>query len=216
MQLVFIHGWGFEAGFWDALASQLPQFRQERVDLGFFSDATNESRDDEPSLLIGHSLGFVHGMRSGKNWAGWVAINSFPRFVATESKLGCAPAAVLHRMKKQLLHNPENTLTEFYELIVAKSPAVDAVPHVRRLCDGLDELRDADIGEALRLSAKPGLVLAAKNDPLVPPATSEALAGFHTQLEWHPDGGHILPQSAAPWCGTAITRFIETHFGKNR
>jgi pimeloyl-ACP methyl ester carboxylesterase len=214
MRLVFIHGWGFEAGFWDGLAGLLPQFRQRRVDLGFFGEPADFVEDETPSLLVGHSLGFVHGMRSGAKWAGWVAINSFPRFVATDTEAGCVPAAALRGMRRNLMSDPQRTLYEFYSRIGATPPALTTAPQLERLRDGLDELRDADSGAARRASHKPGLVLAAQNDPLVPCATSEALVDSHAQIRWHADGGHMLPLNAAPWCAEAIMEFIKTHFGE--
>ena len=212
MNLVFIHGWGFGPGFWDPLAALLPQYQQRRLNLGFFGEATKDVTDNEASILIGHSLGFVHGMKMKKNWSGWIAINSFPRFVATEESAGCIPAAVLLRMQKQLQRDPKKTLADFYHLIGAETPATSAKPCLERLNEGLDELRHSDIREDLA-HHKMGLVLAAQNDPLVPMATSESMASSNTTLVVHPTGGHVLPQSAAPWCAEAITNFIAEHFG---
>jgi len=36
MSLLFCHGWGFDAAFWDALAAALPEFAQVRDDAGYF------------------------------------------------------------------------------------------------------------------------------------------------------------------------------------
>jgi pimeloyl-[acyl-carrier protein] methyl ester esterase len=212
MQLVFIHGWGFEARFWDALAALLPGYKYRRIDLGFFGEAADDIHDGAPSILVGHSLGFLYGINRYKNWAGWIAINSFSRFVATDSKAGCVNTAALRTMRKKLPNDPQDTLAEFYALIGATASPAKAAPRVERLCEGLDELRDSDIGGALAAAAKPGLALAARNDPLVPVAASEALQVPHARLYWHPDGGHLLPQSAAPWCAEKMTGFMKEHF----
>jgi pimeloyl-[acyl-carrier protein] methyl ester esterase len=206
MELIFIHGWGFDASFWDELAAQLPQFRQKRVDLGFFGEATNDVGGDEKSILIGHSFGFVHGMRSRKKWAGWVAINSFQHFVATPVQAGCVPESSLRETKEKMTKDPQRTLARFYASIGATPPVTPAAPRIERLLESLDELLAIDIDGALR--SMPGLALASRNDPLVPVATSEALAVPTAKIHWHETGGHMLPQSAAPWCAEAIMDFV--------
>jgi pimeloyl-[acyl-carrier protein] methyl ester esterase len=211
MELIFIHGWGFDASFWDELAAQLPQFRQKRIDLGFFGETANEVDDAIPSILVGHSLGFVHGMRSRKNWAGWVAINGFAHFVATPTQAGCVPESSLREMKEKMTKDPPRTLARFYSSIGATPPVTAAAPRIERLHEALDELLAIDLDGALR--SMPGLALASRNDPLVPVAASEALAVPSARIQWHATGGHMLPQSAAPWCAEAIAGFVkETQF----
>jgi len=212
MRLVFIHGWGFDPHFWDVLAAALARFPQTRVDLGFFGGAVDRVRDDEPAILIGHSLGFLHGMRARKNWAGWVAINSFPRFVATPTEAGCVSAASLRAMRGGLLKDAPKTLADFYRLIGAAAPAAAVTPHVESLRDGLDVLRDASFDPAV--VAGTGLVLAAKNDPLVPIATSAALAASADRIAWHAGGGHLLPQNATAWCAEQIVGFVDDAQGR--
>lgn len=209
MKLVFIHGWGFDAGFWDGLLPLLPEFEQQRVDLGFYGERSAGSAA-VGNILVGHSLGFVHGMRDSQNWAGWVAINSFPRFLNINNKAGCVEPAVLRSMRQQLAKNAERTLAAFHRSVGATRTAA-VPPRLDNLSGGLDELRDADIGDLLETNTKPGLILAAKNDPLVPIETSEAMAASNTSLHWHPAGGHLLPQSDAAWCAKAIKDFIKTN-----
>src|SRR5262245_19094736 len=102
VELVFIHGWGFDARFWDALSTLLPQFPQKRIDFGFFASPKADDAPTSPHILIGHSLGFVHGITKMKKWDGWIAINSFPRFVKTETKPGCTSAAELRDIRQRL------------------------------------------------------------------------------------------------------------------
>ena len=66
MELVFIHGFGFDASVWDPLFELLPQFKKRRIDLGFFGAAAEPLRLEGPSVLVGHSLGFLHGLRDAK------------------------------------------------------------------------------------------------------------------------------------------------------
>jgi pimeloyl-[acyl-carrier protein] methyl ester esterase len=208
MQLVFIHGWGFDTSLWDALAPHLTEFNQRRVDLGFFGPSSDTIDKHEPAILVGHSLGFVYGMTRRHNWQGWIAINSFPRFVATTDKLGCVSEASLRRMKQNVLLDPVKTLSEFYVRLGATPPAMLATAAKDKLASGLDVLRDTDIGKELTASSVPGLVLASANDPLVPLATSQNMMGSHIETLIHPDGGHMLPQTASDWCAETIKSFI--------
>lgn len=207
MKLVFIHGWGFDARFWNALALLLPQYQQERIELGFLSSRRTEKfPQDTPAILIGHSLGFIHGWQQRQDWSAWVAINSFPRFVQTETQPGCVPAAALREMRMKLVVQPEKTLQSFYKQNNAEAP--QGTPDIERLREGLDELRDGDVRKILETANIPGLVLAAFNDPLVPIAVSEELGRTAQRIAWHETGGHVLPQSDPGWCAEAIRGFL--------
>src|SRR5262249_8008728 len=150
----------------------------------------------------GHSLGFVHAMRLKQDWGGWVAINSFPRF------LDCVPASVLRDMRRRLQSNTKETLNDFYQLIDASLPA--GVPDTECLIAGPDELLETDIGPVLKHQG-PGLVLAGQHDPLVPMKVSEAL-GACGKLLAHERGGHMLPQKEPAWCARLITDFLNIYF----
>jgi pimeloyl-[acyl-carrier protein] methyl ester esterase len=245
MELVFIHGWGFDARFWDALAPLLPAYKQQCVDMGFFDQQINhpplaggsnlqskfgEGSDQEtPSpaktndllrkskfslplpqgerdkILIGHSLGFMHGIRQRQDWKGWIAINSFPRFAGT-----CVPGFILREMRKRLESDPAKTLSDFGGLIGAELNTNKG--NIEHLLQGLDTLRDEDIGDVLGTRAMPGLVLASHNDPIVPDSASELLGDFAHDIGWHDDGGHMLPQTYPAWCAQKITKFLKDTF----
>ncbi|MFY9287134.1 MAG: alpha/beta hydrolase [Alphaproteobacteria bacterium] len=207
MKLVFIHGWGLDASFWDGAAPLLKDYAQHRVDRGFFGNVVPWEEDPEPSILIGHSLGFMYGIQKKKDWCGWVAINSFPRFITSE-KPGCTSPAELRDIKKRLDKDPQQTLADFHKYIQAKPPTLR--PDIPKLRSALDELRDGDIESDLIQLNKPGVVLASRNDVLVPIATSESLAHNQTH-HWHETGGHILPQSNPVWCADAIKDFLNRH-----
>jgi pimeloyl-[acyl-carrier protein] methyl ester esterase len=209
MQLVFIHGWAFDTHVWNALSPLLSKFPQKRIDLGYFGEATKKAADKEPSILVGHSLGFVHGINMRQDWAGWIAINSFSNFVISADGIGCVTPSTPRAMRKQMTGESEHTLDTFYKLIDTPHPKL-GTPNIKRLQHGLDELYDADIRQAL--PGKPGLVLAAEADPLVPMKTSKALAVAGTQLHWHQIGTHMLPLTGPQWCATHITNFINKNF----
>ena len=207
MKLVFIHGWGFNSDFWNGVSKFLPGFKQERIDLGFLGEGSDIPETDEPSLLIGHSLGFLKGLSLSQNWKGWIAINSFPRFITDASKAGCVSLASLRDMRIRLQTDPLKTLHSFHAFIGSVPP--EGTPNPLRLREGLDALGLLD-AEQLKADTYRSLVLASHNDPLVPLATSEALA-HKKDILWHPTGGHVLPLIDPSWCANAIQSFIEKH-----
>lgn len=206
MKLIFIHGWAVDSSLWDGICALLPDFKCEFIDRGYFGKPTT-TNNNEPSILVGHSLGFVHGLQMRSNWRGWIAINSFPRFVKTDNLLGCTSAVELREIGVRLKKNTERTVRDFHSFILTTTPqgTIDA----EALQAGLDELRDKDVG-TMAAEISPGLVIASKNDPLVPIATSEVLAK-DKDIVWHETSGHILPQSDPAFCAKAIREFMERY-----
>jgi len=215
VELVLIHGWGFDAHVWDALGERLADYPQIKVNLGFFSTHKTPVFSEDGRVLIGHSFGLVHGLTQWHNWRGWIAINSFTRFVTTESRIGCVPAAQLRDMRARLQKNPSETLYSFYRMINA-TPHI-GIPNVERLTAALDELRDADVKDTLEKFDVPGLVLAGSEDPLVPSAASEELGQLAKDggLLVSRGGNHMLPQARPAWCALAIADFLKTNFGES-
>jgi len=212
---VFIHGWGFDAGFWDPLCARLPQYPQQRIDLGFFGAPSEKTEDESfsPRVLVGHSLGFVHGIKQGQDWSGWIAINGFSRFVKTPTREGCVTEANLREMRMRLQNNPAKTLQDFYRT-TGTAPCARA-PNPDRLRKGLDELRDIDVSDVLAALDVPGLALAGADDPLVPLTASEALGRMAKRggLMLKDKAGHLLPQTDPAWCAKTIADFINANFG---
>lgn len=210
MQIVFIHGWGFDKNFWNPLAVMLPEYDKQFVDLGFFGE-TQDLKKNSNQILVGHSLGFIEGMNLNHDWAGWIAINSFSNFVINHSGIGCVAFTALRAIKKRLQHDTQNTLADFYRLIGADVSTSPSTPDKDKLSLGLDHLRDAEITTALETKL-PSMVLAASHDPIVPLATSQALAKHSMTVNMHANAGHILPQSDPLWCANHIRQFIGSNF----
>jgi pimeloyl-[acyl-carrier protein] methyl ester esterase len=207
-ELVFIHGWGFDASVWDGLAEQLKEFPQQRVDMGFFGSPRQIQGNKYRKILIGHSLGFMHGLRQRQDWIGWVSINSFCRFTPD-----CVPVAALRDMQRKLATNVEETLDSFYGFIRGGANEVPALtPDINKLREGLDELRDGNLSETLKTIQAKGLVLASLNDLLVPKTATEALldaSGGQARIGWHDTAGHLLPLRDAAWCAEKIRKFLQ-------
>jgi pimeloyl-[acyl-carrier protein] methyl ester esterase len=210
MELVFVHGWGFDAGFWDALCPHLAEFRQQRVDLGFFGPPAAEKPSEHPCVLIGHSLGFVHALRRRQHYTRWVAINSFARFVRDASPSNRKSRGQVRDLRRQLAANPEKTMRAFYHTLGVK-PMIGPAD-VSRLTEGLNELLAADVTETLASLDVPGLILASRKDPLIPIAVSEGLehSAKRGRILWHDTANHIIPQSDPGWCASAIRAFLKS------
>jgi pimeloyl-[acyl-carrier protein] methyl ester esterase len=206
-QLIFIHGWGFDPYLWDKVAALVPAWPQYRVDLGFFGGGESSLPESSDAILIGHSLGFIWGMHRKQDWRGWIAINSFPRFLPNANGPGCTEAAALRGLRRNLRADPAAALQDFYRFIGA--PEQKNTPDKECLMSGLDLLRDMDIAASI---CTPGLVLASKQDKLVPMAVSENLAATHpdNRLMWHDGSTHLLPYHDPAWCANAIAAYAET------
>lgn len=207
MRLVLVHGWGFDASFWEALAPLLTA-PSIAIDGKFFQDNSGDYTPELNDILIGHSLGLLSGARSNPHWGGWIAINSFAHFLHPENG-GCVAPAVLRALRLKLEKAPEAALADFYRLIDAVPPPVAVLGRLNmpRLREGLVLLRD---GDASVLRQAPGLVLAGRHDPLVPESASHYLAAKAptSTLHWHETAGHLLPLQDPAWCAIQINQWI--------
>lgn len=199
MKIALLHGWGFDAGVWEALVPLLaPMLAGEitRMDRGYFGAAVEGER---PDLMIGHSLG---AMLLARRWGDvpLVAINGFDRFCGTDA---VAPRVVA-RMVKRFGQDPAKVLADFRAAIAAAPAPAMASP--ARLGEDLALLGDETPAPAHRA---PVLVLQAGDDPLLPPALrAGAFAGASERVAAVcPAGGHLLPLTRAAWCARAIADF---------
>lgn len=193
MRIALLHGWGFDAGVWDALAPMLPG-QMIRLDRGYFGAAADCGR---PDVMIGHSLG---AMLLARRWPDvpLVAINGFDRF--------CGPDAVapriVERMAKRFAQDAARVLDDFR----AGIDAPPAPPIVSRESLSADLALLGDQTAAGRHGA-PLLVLQSGDDPLLPAILREKTFGG-AAAQVCPDGGHMLPVTQATWCAGHIRAFM--------
>lgn len=207
-RLLLVHGWGFDATVWDALAAALPEAECHRVDLGYFgAPCPPPPTREKPVIVVGHSLGVLWLLHTRPcPWAGLVAINGFPRFTEAPDYAPAVPGRVLERMIARFPKAPAAVLAEFRRRCGADAPppaGLDAA----RLLDGLVALRDGDARAAL---AGPRLVLSGRDDPILPPgmaghAFGTGPAAIHHE---HPTGDHLLPLTEPAWCAAHLRAFI--------
>ncbi|MFV0282404.1 MAG: methyltransferase [Castellaniella sp.] len=211
--LVFAHGWGFDASFWDALRTRLPAWPQRVLERGYFAGLEqDDALPDGPWVMIGHSFGFLRMLDwfasapAGRPCA-WIGINGFARFGGgRDFRQGVAPR-VLQRMAARLDDAPAAVVNKFRARCGA---APGAVPFPQRLAHDLRAMQVLDRRDFLHDFPAPLLILAGTDDPVVDAhMTGEALPGC--DIDWMPGGGHLLPCQSPQWCAERITGFLTRH-----
>jgi len=217
MKLIFIHGWGFDASFWDDVLHSMPisDHSIHRWDLGFCGRRStmaefNALEAGDNSVLIGHSLGFLHGLVHLPLVKGRIAINAFPFFVDKVDQKGCVSSAVLRDLRRRLSQDAAKALHSFYDFIKAIPPSLP--PHEEMLREGLEFLEAYDGRPLLEKALGPSLFLASCFDPLVPALVSQYMDRYGVLVMKESDS-HVLPQKEPAFCGDQIARFLQKNFG---
>lgn len=220
--LVFFHGWGLSPAFWQPLATRLAQYPQVFADAGYF--APGQSPTLPPHLPpghrwvgIGHSLGFARALQSppAQGWAALVSVAGFARFCPpVENPIAAAqPRRVVERMLRAHARDPHAVLADFLHRcgLANLLPPPGTPLDVERLAADLALLLSVDVSAPLAALNVPVLALAARDDPIVPAALTEATftPRAHTQLVWQTQGGHALGHVAVDDCAAAVQTFLE-------
>jgi pimeloyl-[acyl-carrier protein] methyl ester esterase len=206
MHLVFVHGWGFNAGMWSAVLDHLPDAEVTLVDLGFVRGGARGSYEwPKDAVAVGHSLGvlwLLHeaGGRGARGFRGLVSIQGFDCFSCH------IPRARTAAMRRELKRDAGATLHAFWRGCGTDDFAPDQALDVHRLDEGLGWLMDWDVRAAKASLDAPTLALAARDDPVVPEAVSRAIWG-DDNITWSPDGGHVLPLRRPDWCARHVLDF---------
>lgn len=205
MQLLFVHGWGFDAGFWAPVIAHLPDADCVLAERGYFG-APVWPRVDGPCLAITHSFGAMALLAEPPaQCRGLIAINGFDRFCEGDGRPG-VPRRVVDRMLARLDRDPAAVLAEFRKRIGA-GDAVDD-PVTPRLAADLVAMRDGDMRDATARLDRPVLAVDGAGDPLLPEAMRAAQFDGAARLTRETlDGGHLLPLTHPQLCAAMIDRF---------
>jgi pimeloyl-[acyl-carrier protein] methyl ester esterase len=206
LSLLFCHGWGFDADFWDPLAALLPEFAQVRDDAGYFG-APAAPLPDAPTIAITHSYGTMRLLAAPPpGLAGLVAIAGFDRFTQIEGAPGYQ-RRVVDRMVSAVAQEPETVLADFHALFASTVPV--GTPDADRLQADLVVLRDGDMRAAAGQLRAPILSLQAEKDTLLSVSLRETVfaAADGVMRRTHPMAGHLLAREDAAWCAQAIRDF---------
>ena len=200
LSLHFVHGWGFDASFWDGVAPLLDVWPQTRADRGWFGPA-EERVPEGPCLVIAHSHGALRSLLAPPpGCVGMIAINGFDRFGQTR---------VLDWMLARFADDPARVLDAFRARCGA-GPAL-AITDAAALAAGLADLRDTDGADAAAAWALPLVSLQGGADPILPEATRDTAfsAARCFRLECIAGGGHLLPLTDPQFCAHHIRALAE-------
>lgn len=208
MKLLFVHGWGFDASFWDALASRLANFEHVRDDRGYFGTPAPMECDGR-CVAVTHSFGTMRLLAEPPaGLAGVIAINGFDRFIAGEDFPG-VPMRLVETMITRFERRPLSVLDDF-RARCGCGPAHLEFDHVR-LAGDLERMRTTDVRSVTAGLDMPLLSLHSAHDRIVPAAMRDAALAGSGRIERrsHPEAGHMLPTDEPDWCADAITTFLE-------
>lgn len=204
--LLLVHGWGFDASFWDPLREALgDDVAVTAWDLGFLGAPNRPALPpDVPVVAAGHSLGLLWLLKERPvAWKRLVSINGFSRFTrADDLPQGVAPR-LLERMIARLGQDAKAVYADFMGRCGVAEPTLESID-AAALEWGLRALADWDC----RAGAGVDLALAGRADPILPQALTGAL--FPPSLaRWH-DGGHLLPLTDPLWCAQQLRIVMES------
>ena len=203
--LVFLHGWGFDAGFWQRVAERLPEFSRVFVEFGFTGARPNHAKMPD-AIVIGHSMGFAWALaHMPQPWKGAIAVNAFPRFTrAPDFVSGVAPRMV-ERMIAKFADEPAAVAADFLRRCGIEAPDTEPLQY-GPLGEALGWLATCDERATLKALDCPLLALAGTRDQIVPePMSREAFAGYNLVLA--EGAGHLLPLSHPEWVASQIRLF---------
>jgi pimeloyl-[acyl-carrier protein] methyl ester esterase len=191
--ILFVHGWGYDARFWDSVRAALGDVPSAACDLGYFG-AADSAVPTNVTLLVGHSLGFLWLARQNAlRDVPLVGINAFPRFLEADGYRPAIAARVLKRMRRRVIDNTRGVLEDFWTRAGAAGPGRE--PDAAALAAGLDHLAAWDERQNLAARASRTRLIAGREDAIVPAAMTE-MAFKGSGIAWL-SGGHALPRSHA-------------------
>ncbi len=195
----FLHGWALDGSLWARVVSLLPEFDCRVDDRGYFGAAVEA---DAGEIAVGHSFGTMRALAAPMGMRTVVAVSGFDCFTAREGFPG-VPARVVERMEKRLEADAAAVAAEFRGRCgLAETPPLAGVEALRA---DLAALRTLDLRGVCPVALT---VLAAADDPIVPPEMQAAVfAGAErTLLE---RGGHLLPLTAPEAVASAVRAAAE-------
>jgi pimeloyl-[acyl-carrier protein] methyl ester esterase len=199
--ITFIHGWGYNPAFWQALTPAFSQQNQHFADMGFLSRKALSTTGR--GIYITHSLGTLHALHHhSADMSALIVINGFYDFTHfTDEK-------ILKLMMRALDRAPLAQMQAFWRQC-GLTPEFEKL-NVPALREGLDALAQDNAQAELDAIDIPVLCLAAEDDPITPfDAMKDHWRGF--PLISCTEGGHILAHSRAEWCAAQIKDFMHDH-----
>ena len=228
--LWFVHGWGFDASVFDDLADRLggpfaeglsdslahatadavPFGQHRRYNAGYVSDAVL-APPSEPFIAIAHSFGMMRVLKDlPAHCVGIVCLNGFARFSVAPDFSAGTPLRLIDRMLQRLRQDPLGVVNTFRARCGAAPYPATKQLDVDALFADLSALRDDDARPALAVCTVPIVVLAADDDPIVPPAMTTMTFAERSDipLALLPGGGHLMPVTRPADCAKAVQQVV--------
>ena len=200
MRIVFIHGWGCDASYWDQLAGHLPDKDHHRIDLGYLAPASNfDVLGNDEAIYVTHSFGTMWFLQNQpQNLKALIAINGFSAFQHH------ADERTLKTMMLRLKRAPEKQMQEFWDVYDLPHSTTLNLPALQK---GLRNMIDWDLKTELENLSCPVMSLIGRKDLIL---NNEIMRADWGKYELHvaEDGGHSLPVSHAQWCADKIKTFV--------
>lgn len=203
MHLVFVHGWGFTPEIWSPVLSRLDySIRTTCVDLGFFKQSSAATELPDNAIFIGHSLGVMWAIKNmPQKIKGLVSICGFYRFTPFIEE------RTLRVMKQRVQRNCERQLADFQAQCNAVNFSTRSMPVSEKLYEGLEWLEEWNLEPEYLDLACPKLILAAKDDLIVPEKMTEQLWANEI-INWTDTGGHALPHTKPDWIVEKLNEYL--------
>lgn len=204
-QLVWSHGWGFDATFFAPLCHALPEYEHFIIDWGYFNAPLLPKLDKaRPLVGIGHSLGFAKLFDLPFSYEHVISLGGFTHFCPIDSLVFGTPSRVVQRMWSRLQTHPQQVLQDFYRSCGFDIASLMDFSHLNQ------EQLSADLNHLMRLnltidlSTLSYLALAAKDDRICTLPHQQAMfSSLHVM-----DGGHNFPVTHPQETACLIRQFL--------
>lgn len=206
-QLSFVHGWGFHAGMWEALCSNLDGLGPIHFYGPHFVNGgpATEQKVPEDTICVGFSLGVPWLLKHGpKRMKALISIAGFDHRKEPEAQ------QAIHEIKSGLERNPRAQMRAFWARSGIRSFASPDDLDIPGLKQGLEWMQEWDMHLEREELECPILALAAQDDQVVLAEATELTWGKYN-LEWSETGGHALPLTQPIWCAEQIQRFVKQY-----
>lgn len=213
--LIFCHGFGFDASFWDPLLPYLYDIPCTFLELGYFK-APSQNITSLPQgfryIGVGHSLGFIKLITHAcaPTLDAYIGINAFFNFLGHGSPLYEQRLHEWKVLSRNIKRNPNQTLINFY-----KRCHVPVPNHHKITEDGFLRAQ-ADLALLKASYAPPACpiyMLNTDSDPVAPlfthaPSKTESHTDLFILYDQEPGFTHSLVHHDPKWTATRIKRFI--------
>ncbi|NVK18274.1 MAG: hypothetical protein HWE30_06250 [Methylocystaceae bacterium] len=203
--VVFVHGWGFDASFWEGIASEITGCDIQCVDMGFFGLQNKTLPDD--AIYITHSMGLAWTLERANHVEALVVINGFTKFCASTDWPDGVAERMLTRMIRQFDRAPEKVWVEFMKNSGLDAPIYPDEADTNGLKTGLEYLLSVDVRQKYQSLTCPKFILAGGVDTIV--TEKLTVASFERDIIWYKEAKHLLPLSHSTDCVRHIQEFLD-------